>query len=326
MHTTVTIIGAGPGGLLLARILHLHGIRVRVYEAEPSPHARTQGGQLDIHKHDGQVALQAAGLMDAFKSIIHHGAQATRVLDASGRLLYQDTDDGAQGRPEVLRGDLRRILLESLPQDTVQWGKKLSSASPLGHGRHRLTFSDGSAAEADLLVGADGAWSRVRPLVSPAIPVYAGVGYVESYLHEVDGAHPHLADLVGRGSMVALAPGRAITTHREAGSILHTYVQLLRPSEWFDAIDFDDTVQAKARIAAEFKPLASGAEKPDHRRRYRTGAPPDSRLAQRSPMVTHAGSDPAWRRSASVSTRRRGCQPGDVRRCRTGQVHRGIPQ
>lgn len=252
MHTTVTIIGAGLGGLVLARILHLHGIRARVYEAEPSPQARTQGGQLDIHKHDGQAALQAAGLMDAFQSIIHHGAQATRVLDASGRVLYQDTDDGTQGRPEALRGDLRRILLESLPQDTVQWGKKLSSASPLGNGRHGLTFSDGSAAEAGLLVGADGAWSRVRPLVSPAIPVYAGVGYVESYLHDVDDAHPHLAALVGQGSMAALAPGKAITAHREAGNIIHTYVQLVRPPEWFDAIDFDDMVQAKVRIAAEF--------------------------------------------------------------------------
>src|SRR5271169_2581509 len=124
MKTPVTIIGAGLGGLTLARVLHVHGIRATVYEAEASPNARTQGGMLDIHENNGQLALKAAGLFDKFLEIIHAGGQATRVLGKNGNVLLDDFDDGPGGRPEVPRGELRRILLDSLAAVTVRWGHK----------------------------------------------------------------------------------------------------------------------------------------------------------------------------------------------------------
>ncbi len=253
MTTSIAIIGAGLGGLTLARVLHVHGIAATVYEAEPSAQARTQGGQLDMHEHNGQVALAAAGLTDEFHAIIHEGAEATRVLDPRGQVLYEESDDGKHGRPEALRGDLRRILLDSLPAGTVQWGKKLTTVSPLGHGRHRLSFADGTAVTTDLLVGADGAWSKVRPLLSQARPEYAGLTFVETYLQEADQRHPAAAAAVGAGGMMALTPGKGITAHREAGGVLHTYVQLVHPAEWFAAIDFTDATAATARVAAEFE-------------------------------------------------------------------------
>src|ERR1700729_2688210 len=103
MTTHVTIVGAGLGGLTLARVLHVNGIPATVYEADPSPQARTQGGQLDIHAHNGQLALAAAGLTGEFQAIIHAGGAATRMLDPRGAVLLDQPDDGTAGRPEVLR-------------------------------------------------------------------------------------------------------------------------------------------------------------------------------------------------------------------------------
>lgn len=250
--TPVTIIGAGLGGLTLARVLHVHGIPSVIYEAEPAPQARTQGGQLDIHPDNGQAALAAAGLTEQFRAIIHEGAEASRVLDKHGKTLHEQPDDGTGGRPEVLRGDLRRILLDSLPVDTVRWGRKLAGVRPLGDGRHELTFADGEPVVSELLVGADGAWSRVRPLLSDATPAYAGVMSIETYLYDVDEKHAATAEIVGDGAMYALSPGIGITAHREAGDVIHTYVQLLRPAEWAEGIDFTDAEAVRARGAAEF--------------------------------------------------------------------------
>ncbi|GHI01732.1 FAD-dependent oxidoreductase [Streptomyces cellostaticus] len=252
MHTPVTIIGAGLGGLTLARVLHVHGIPVTVYEADSSQLARRQGGMLDIHDYNGQLALEAAGLMDEFRAIVLEGREAMRVLDRDGTVLFEEADDGTGGRPEVMRGELRRILLESLPADTVRWGHKVSSTRALGEGRHEVTFADGGTLVAGLLVGADGAWSRVRPLLSDATPGYTGTSCVEFYLYEADTRHPAAAKTVGGGSMIAPSPGKEIFAHRESGDTLHIYVMLSKPQDWFAAIDFTDATAATARIAAEF--------------------------------------------------------------------------
>ena len=252
MTTPVTIVGAGLGGLTLARVLHIHGIPATIYEAEPSAEARMQGGQLDIHEHNGQLALKAAGLFNEFLDLIREGGEATRVLDPHGKVLFDKPDDGMGGRPEVLRGDLRRILLDSLPAETIQWGKKLTAVVALGDSRHELAFADGSTVGADLLVGADGAWSKVRPRLSAAKPEYVGATFVETYLYDADKRHAAAAEAVGGGALFALAPGKGIFAHREAGGVLHTYVALNRPAEWIAGIDFTDAAAATARVAAEF--------------------------------------------------------------------------
>ncbi|KAA0097850.1 FAD-dependent monooxygenase [Mycolicibacterium sp. P1-18] len=249
---TVSIVGAGIGGLLLARVLHVHGVAAVVYEAETSPGGRRQGGQLDIHAENGQFAIAAAKLTEEFQAVIHRGGEASRVLDRHGTVLLDEPDDGALARPEVLRGDLRRILLDSLPDGTVRWGCKLTAVTARGDGAHDLAFADGATATTGLLVGADGAWSRVRPLVSDAAPAYVGTTFVETYLDDADERHPATAEAVGAGSFFSMAPGQGIFAHREPGNVLHAYVALNRPAEWVAGIDFDDRAAAAARVAAEF--------------------------------------------------------------------------
>lgn len=237
MH--VTIIGAGLGGLTLARVLHVNGIPSTVFEAEESPSARTQGGMLDIHDYNGQIAVEAAGLMDEFQRLVLPGRQAMRVLDSDGAVLFEKGDDGTGGRPEVQRADLRQMLLDSLPAGTVRWGCKVTGVE----GR-AVTFADGSTVDADVLVGADGAWSRVRALVTDAKPEYTGMSFVETYLYDADTRHPDVAQAVGGGSMFAPGQGKGIFAHRESGGTLHAYVEFSRPLEWFDDL---------GRIVGEFE-------------------------------------------------------------------------
>jgi 2-polyprenyl-6-methoxyphenol hydroxylase-like FAD-dependent oxidoreductase len=66
------------------------------------------------------------------------------------------------------------MLLDSLPDGIVQWGRKVSGVQALGEGRHELSFTD-SAVLTSLLIGADGAWSRIRPLLSDATPGASGL-------------------------------------------------------------------------------------------------------------------------------------------------------
>ncbi|MEV5356165.1 NAD(P)/FAD-dependent oxidoreductase [Streptomyces sp. NPDC052693] len=252
MRTPVTIIGAGLGGLTLARVLHVHDIPVTVYEAESSPSARAQGGLLDIHDHNGQLALKAAGLTDEFHAVVLEGRQALRILDRDGTVVLDQADDGTGGRPEVQRGDLRQVLLDSLPAGTVRWGHKASGVRALGEGRHEVTFAGGGTVVTGLLVGADGAWSRVRPLLSTAAPEYIGKSVVETYLFDAGTRHPDAARAVGDGMLIVPSPGREIFAHREKNDTLHAYVGLAEPRDWFAAIDFSDTATATARIAREF--------------------------------------------------------------------------
>jgi 2-polyprenyl-6-methoxyphenol hydroxylase-like FAD-dependent oxidoreductase len=256
MKSPITIIGAGLGGLTLARVLHVHGIRATIYEAEASADARGQGGLLDIHEYNGQLALKAAGLFDKFLEIIHPGAEAQRVLDKDGNVLLDQPDKGNGGRPEVHRGDLRRILLDSLPAATIRWGHKLTAVSPAvsqpGDGRHILTFDDGSTVTTGFLVGAEGAWSRVRSLLSEAKPAYAGTSFIETYRFDRETRHMAFASAAGGCTSMAIAPGKGIIAHREANGVMHTYVALNKPEDWIARIDFSDPKTALACIAGEF--------------------------------------------------------------------------
>ncbi len=225
----ITIIGAGMGGLTLARVLHVHGIDARIYEADASVTARHQGGMLDIHEDTGQAALRAAGLFEGFKAITLEEGDATRVLDKTGTVRL--ADDGNGMRPEVERGALRDLILSSLPDGMVRWGARVTNVAQVGAG-YEVTFADGSIVTTDMLIGADGAWSKVRNLLSDAEPVYSGLSFVEVRFFDADKRHPAAAALVGKGLMFALSDEKGIIAHREPNSELCIYVALKVPPEW----------------------------------------------------------------------------------------------
>ncbi|MFE8950351.1 FAD-dependent oxidoreductase [Streptomyces sp. NPDC007856] len=251
-HFPIAIIGAGLGGLTAARVLHVNGIESAIFELEASAAARTQGGMLDIHENNGQKALHAAGLHDDFLKIVHQGGQALRLLGPDGTVHVAEEDDGTGGRPEVDRGDLRDLLLDSLPDGTVHWGRKVTGARALGDGRHEVTFADGSAITTDLLIGADGAWSRIRPLVSDAWPAYTGISFVETDLFDADTRHPRSAAVIGGGFFIALGDERGVLAHRESDGSLHVYTALKVDEGWLDTVDFTDHAAAKAAVLAHF--------------------------------------------------------------------------
>ncbi|MFJ8541690.1 FAD-dependent oxidoreductase [Streptomyces sp. NPDC093586] len=243
---TIAIVGAGLGGLALARVLHVNGMDSVVYEREPSRGARDQGGMLDIHS--GQRALREAGLIDQFSTIARGAGQDMRLLEPDGTLLLQEVtpDDAPLERPEVDRADLRDLLLDSLPEDAVRWGHAFTSAD-----NGLLRFADGSSATYDLLVGADGAHSRVRALVTDARPAHIGQNVVEIGIPDIDRTHPDLAAMVGRGNYWVLGNGLSLAAQRNGDGRVRIGISFYGTAEdWFatSGIPFGDPAAARARL------------------------------------------------------------------------------
>jgi 2-polyprenyl-6-methoxyphenol hydroxylase-like FAD-dependent oxidoreductase/esterase/lipase len=244
----IAIIGAGPGGLTLARVLQTRHIAATVFERESHPDERPQGGTLDLHPESGLLAVHLAGLDEQFRAIARYEDQGGRFVSKEGQILLANEPNEESGdRPEVDRTELRAMLLDSLDPGVVRWGCNLLSIHQTDDGSYELLFEHGLTEIFDLVVGADGAWSRVRPLLSSVTPFYTGVTFIEAGLDEVEQKHPALAQLVGHGSMFALADNKGLIAQRNGHGHIRVYAAMRVSETWVSESGFDASHPEAAR-------------------------------------------------------------------------------
>jgi 2-polyprenyl-6-methoxyphenol hydroxylase-like FAD-dependent oxidoreductase len=267
----IAIAGAGPAGLTLARILHVHGIETSVYERDPAPHARSQGGTLDLHPESGQYALQAAGLADQFRALARSEGEEHKIFSPSGELLVHHIPAVPGGRPEIDRTDLRDLLAGSLPAATIHWGSRVVAVEERAGGVFRLGLAGGRGSECDLLVGADGGGSLLRSRLTGA-----GTAYLSSYTHmsipDVDRTQPELARLVGNGSLWALGCDQNLTAQRESSGLVRVSAMVRSPRPWCPA-DRSEVLRRYADWSPALTALVEAAGEPVITREIRVTPP-----------------------------------------------------
>ncbi|KAF4628630.1 hypothetical protein G7Y89_g9522 [Cudoniella acicularis] len=167
----IAIIGGGPAGLTLGLLLHKRGIPFTIFELRQRPtdeELTEPAGSLDLHEESGLAAIRECGLFDEFIALTGDCTEASRISDKDGNILF--TDDGElSNRPEISRHKIINLLFSHLPASTIKWDHKLicaTSSTASGHIEIELDFGEKGRQTFDLVISADGAWSRVRPLLT----------------------------------------------------------------------------------------------------------------------------------------------------------------
>lgn len=254
-YPRIAIIGAGPAGLTLGRLLQIRNVPFTIYEADDSSETRTQGGTLDLHPASGQLALAQAGLLEKFKAIARFEAQELALCDKLGNVhLHFTPPNDFNNRPEIDRPMLRQILLDSILPENIFWGYRLETVAASENGSIRFLFQNGHEAEADVLIGADGVKSIVRQHLDFVEPDYTGITMVETRIPSVATTQPQIAKLVGRGSMYAFDKDGGLLAQRLGDGGVCVNVTLKVPYSWLrnSGIDFNKPSEARTDLLAYF--------------------------------------------------------------------------
>lgn len=238
----IAIIGAGPSGLALALLLRAHSLHPTLYDLRPAPTPASlaaPSGMLDLHEDSGLRVIRAAGLWAPFQAALGDCSEECRVLSPAARVLHTDQGELAT-RPEIARNALAALFLEAVGPGAVEWERKVldvrSRRTDGGATEVTLALEGGREASYDFVVGADGAWSRVRALLTDVMPAYTGAQYVTATLRGASTRFPDLVDLVGSGSMMALGGGRGLMTHRGPEDSIRVYIAVKTEREDWGAV------------------------------------------------------------------------------------------
>jgi 2-polyprenyl-6-methoxyphenol hydroxylase-like FAD-dependent oxidoreductase len=252
-QSRIAIIGAGPAGCVLAKLLTQAGINVTVFERERSPDTRSQGGTLDLHVNSGLAALKEAGLYDEFLKHARFDGTALKVTDKRLKTyinLSGSKEGSSIGRPEIDREWLRKILYDSLPSGTIRWGYHLLQ---VGDDR-TLHFEQEHISGFDLIVGADGAWSKVRPALTEIKPQYSLIGGFQMKISNPQERCPDLYNLVNRGSLFSFSDCRCLTFQQMGDGSLSCHEWTARDEDWdkTQKIDIQNSSTVKSFLLEQY--------------------------------------------------------------------------
>jgi 2-polyprenyl-6-methoxyphenol hydroxylase-like FAD-dependent oxidoreductase len=259
----VAIVGGGPGGLTLARLLQQKGVTVNVYERDENKHIRQQGATLDLHHDSGLAALGAANLLEEFTQCYRPGADKIRIVNGQGEIFYSEHEhsnkpvldfNSPYSRPEIDRGPLRDMLIDSLAEGTVIWDCKFTEMKPCEDG-WELFFENGNSAYADLVVAADGGNSKVRTYVTGIKPIYSGCTIVEGNVYNAKENAPKLWKLTQGGKVFVLGNGKTLWLSAKGDGTLNAYTTTPETEDWVktSGIDFNDIAQVKEWFTSRYE-------------------------------------------------------------------------
>ena len=226
----IAIIGGGPGGLTLARLLQLKGATVKVYERDINKDTRVQGTTLDLHQESGLKALRQANLLDAFKKNYRPGADRMTILNENAKIFFSDHEikpeadfESEHFRPEIDRGPLRKLLLESLQPNTVVWDSQFVSMQKQDNG-WLLNFKNGNSAYADFVIGADGANSKIRPYITSVQPFYSGISGLMGSVSNPETTVSNIHKLLKGGKIMAFGGKKSFIVASKGDGSLAFYL------------------------------------------------------------------------------------------------------
>lgn len=268
---------------MLGRLLSLASINYTIFERDSSPDLPSQGGTLDIHGDSGQLALRAAGLFPEFEKLARYEGVDSIIADMYGKVVAKMTPEKSEidneekgkqsDRPEMDRRDLRALLLRSVDAEKVRWGKKVETVvrdeGEKNESSFALHFADGSVGKGfKLVVGADGAWSKARSLVSPSSsltseqanstntmlqltsskPIYSGKTSLTTSITPSNPYHATLVSLIGNGNYHAIGQGKMIIAQRMGDGSYTINHGFTLPENWTKSSKGKDLLSNPSRL------------------------------------------------------------------------------